>query len=301
MANKGLCGKRWPEIRAAFEQCAGPLGGDDVAVTRGRNHAIALASEAARAGYRRLVSIGGDGTFGEVLNGVIEDDRPIAPDLVLAQIPAGTSNEICRSFAGGSLSQACRAVVSGRTRPIDVFRVEAESDAGASVTRYGCILAIAGGPATISWRAQKTPLLKRIGPLSYVIVAAVTSLTYVPRLLHVRIDEEAEQSLPLWGLMLCNFPGAGEKLLLAPDADPGDGKLDLVLLGNFGRWDCLTRVVPKLGDGSYLSHPKIALRRVNRLELRCDRPVRADVDGETIGHLPMSVSLLPFQMQVAAS
>jgi diacylglycerol kinase family enzyme len=247
------------------------------------------------------VSIGGDGTFGEVLNGVIADDRPVAPDLVLAQIPGGTSNEICRSFARGSLADACRAIASGQTRPIDVFRVEAESDAARRVTRYGCVLAIAGGPATISWRAQKTPLLKRIGPLSYVIVAAVTSLTYVPRLLHVRIDEEDEQSLPLWGLMLCNFPGAGEKLILSPEADPGDRKLDLVLLGDFGRWDCLSKVVPKLGDGSYLSHPRITLRRINRLELRCDRPVRADVDGETIGHLPMSVSLLPFQMQVAAS
>ena len=114
MANKGGCGKRWPQIRAELENTLGPLAPDDVAMTRARNHATTLASEAVGAGYRRLVAIGGDGTFSEVLNGVIVDDRPIAPDLVLAQVPGGTSNELSRSFGQRSLADASRAVASGQ-------------------------------------------------------------------------------------------------------------------------------------------------------------------------------------------
>ena len=83
MANKGNCGKRWPHLLAELESNLGPLAADDVAMTRSENHASLLAREAVGAGYRRLISIGGDGAFSEILNGVISDDRPIAPDLVL--------------------------------------------------------------------------------------------------------------------------------------------------------------------------------------------------------------------------
>jgi diacylglycerol kinase (ATP) len=300
MANKGSCGRRWPQIRAELESTLGPLAAEDVAVTCARNHATKLASEAVGAGCRRLVAIGGDGTFSEVLNGVVADDRPIAPDLVLAQVPGGTSNELSRSFGQRTLAEASRAIASGQTRAIDIFRADAKGYSGHHVTRYGFLLAIVGAPATISWRAQRVPLLKRLGPVSYVIMTAVTSLTYGPRLYRVQIDDEAGQSLPSWGLLLCSFEGAGEGLMLAPGADPSDGKLDLILLGNLGRWESLTRVVPKLGDGSYIAHPKISRRQATRVTIASDRLVRADVDGESIGQLPMSIALLPFRLNVAA-
>jgi len=124
-------------------------------------------------------------------------------------------------------------------------------------------------------------------------------LTYTPRLYRVQIDNEAEQSLPLWGLLLCSFDGAGEGLMLAPGADPGDGKLDLIVLGNLGRWESLI-MVPKLRDGSYIAQPKISRRHATRVTIASDRQVRADVDGESIGQLPMSVALLPFRIKVAA-
>lgn len=299
MANKGNCGKRWPQIRNELEKHLGPLDDNDIDMTRERNHAIALAQLAVSAGYRRLISVGGDGTFSEVLNGVISDDRPIAPDLVLAQLPGGTSNELSRSFGQLSLAEASQAIASGRTREIDVFRADAKGYSGNQVTRYGFVLAIVGAAATISWRAQRVPLLKRLGPFSYVIMSAFTSLTYSPRPYRIKIDDEAEQRLPMWSLLLCSFDGAGEGLMLAPGADPGDRKLDLIMVGELGHWEALTKIVPKLGDGSYLDHPKVSRRHATRVSIDSDRMVRADVDGESIGQLPMSVSMLPFRLKVA--
>src|SRR5258708_30692319 len=119
--NKGSCGKRWPQMRAELEKTLGPLAAGDVVMTNARNHASVLAREAVGEGYRRLVSVGGDGTFNEVLNGVIANDRLIAPDLVLAQMPGGTSNELCRSFGQLSFADASRAIASGQTIEIDIF------------------------------------------------------------------------------------------------------------------------------------------------------------------------------------
>src|SRR3982751_2283536 len=145
MANKG---KRWPQIRAELEKHLGPVGDDDITMTHAPNHATKLAQGAAGAGCQRLISVGGDGTFSEMMNGVISNDRPMAPDLVLAQLPGGTSNELCRSFGQLSLSEASKAIAMGHTRDIDVFRADARGYAGNQVTRYGFVLAIVRAAAT---------------------------------------------------------------------------------------------------------------------------------------------------------
>ncbi|WP_065752593.1 hypothetical protein [Bradyrhizobium paxllaeri] len=41
-------------------------------------------------------------------------------------------------------------------------------------------------------------------------------------------------------------------------------------------------------------------RHASRITIDSDRMIRADVDGESIGHLPMSVTMLPFHLKVAA-
>jgi diacylglycerol kinase family enzyme len=235
-----------------------------------------------------------------MMNGVIADDRPIAPDLVLAQMPGGTSNELCRSFGQLSLGEACKAIAMGHTRNVDVFRADASGYCGGQVTRYGFVLAIIGAAATISWRAQRVPLLKRLGPISYVLMTAFTTLTYNPRAYRIRIDDEPEQKLRMWSLMVCSFDGAGEGLMLAPGADPADRKLDLIMVGDLGHLEALTQIVPRLGDGSYLAHPKVSRRHASRISIDSDTMVRADVDGESIGRLPMSVRMLPFHLKVAA-
>jgi diacylglycerol kinase (ATP) len=299
MAKKGNCGRRWPRIRAELEQQLGLLQSIDVVMTQRPEHATSLARDAIAAGYRRVISVGGDGTFHEILNGVIADDALIAPDIVLAQIPAGTSNELSRNFNQHALVDAVRAVASGHTSTIDIFRAEATGRSGDPVVRYGFIFAIVGAAATISSRANQLPLLKRLGPISYVIMTAVTALSYSPRQYRIEVDGEAEQCMPLWGALLCSFEGAGKGLMLAPGACPSDGKFDLVTLGDLGRWESLAKIVPNLGDGSYIRHAKIGRRLVSRVRFSSDRHVQADVDGESIGQLPLTVRLLSHRLRVA--
>jgi diacylglycerol kinase (ATP) len=58
------------------------------------------------------------------------------------------------------------------------------------VTRYGLIVTMIGVAATISWQAQRVPLLKRLGPVSYVIMSAITVLTHKGCQYRVRIDDD---------------------------------------------------------------------------------------------------------------
>ena len=251
-ANKGNCARRWPQIKAELEKNMGSLSQADVVMTRARSHASDLAREAAADGCDRIISVGGDGTLNEVLNGLIVDNARLLPTSCWHRFRAGhptscrARSAICRlpMLAGPRSRPACVRWTSSASRPGHIR--------GRPATRYGFVLAIAGAAATISWRAQRTPLLKRLGPLSYVIMTVITTFSYAPRTYRIAFDDEAETSQKLWSVLACSFDGAGEGLALAPGADPADGQLDVITVGDVGRWEALTQIALKLADGSYL-------------------------------------------------
>ena len=93
--------------------------------------------------------------------------------------------------------------------------------------------------------------------------------------------------------------GQGRDCGLAPGADPADGQLDVITVGDVGRWEALTQIALKLADGSYLSNPKTMRRKASRVAIDSDDFVLADVDGENLGKLPMRIEMLPFRVSVA--
>ncbi|MEU7973998.1 diacylglycerol kinase family protein [Micromonospora sp. NPDC049089] len=76
-----------------------------VRYTRRRGHAVALAREAAAEGVDLVVTLGGDGTVNEVVNGLMTaepptrgDDAPMAERLpALATVPGGSTNVFARA------------------------------------------------------------------------------------------------------------------------------------------------------------------------------------------------------------
>jgi diacylglycerol kinase (ATP) len=301
-ANKGRCGKTWPAIKQRLEAVLGPV---DASVTTARGAGSTLARAAFANGCRRFVSVGGDGTLNEIVNGLVADDRLIDPEIVVAQIPAGTSNAVARAMGhaglGPSADAAYAALAGTATRPIDLFRADSVGADGASQTRYGFLLATLGAPATVGLRAAAVPLLKRLGPLAYVITAVATALTYRPREVSIRIDGGTIRRELMWGAMICSSAGAGEGLLLAPGAIIDDGKIDLIAMGALTRREALLEIIPKLADGSYSRHVKVTRDLLEDVHIQTREPTPVDVDGEPVGFSPLRVRVLREKLRIAVA
>jgi diacylglycerol kinase (ATP) len=85
----------------------------DLAVTEGPRHGIELAEEAARAGYSPIISAGGDGATGEVVNGL----HRARPDGVLGPLgvmPLGTANDLVHNLGLLDLKEAARVIAARR-------------------------------------------------------------------------------------------------------------------------------------------------------------------------------------------
>lgn len=296
-AAKGRMARRWPWYRARLEAVLGPL---DVAFTGRAGDATRWASEAARSGVERFVVLGGDGSVNEVLNGMLSSGVD-ASSLTLSPMPAGTGNDSCRGI-GVPLdpAQAIAALAIRRTRPLDVMRVELSGLDGAPVTRHGLILVSFGAPAAISRDASASRWMKRLGRIAYYLATPAVVLRYAQRATRIAIDDAPAEERALFGGMIAGLPNGGGGMKLVPPARPDDGLLDMVELGRIGRVEALLKLMPKLYDGGHMAHPSVSLRqgmRSVRLESG-DAETLVDVDGETIGRLPATVTVRPNAIRV---
>ena len=71
-ANRWNAKARWPEAAAALKAAGVEY---ELAVSERRRHVIELAEQAARQGFSPIIAAGGDGTIGEVVNGIARAAR----------------------------------------------------------------------------------------------------------------------------------------------------------------------------------------------------------------------------------
>ena len=291
-ANKGAAARRWAGIEAELAKRLGPIA---PLFTAAPGHASELARAAIAAGARRLVAVGGDGTVNEVLNGMLDrDGRLSAPDSVLCPVPAGTANELCRAL--GHLArpgQAFDAAASGSSRAVDLFRASCTGLDGRPTGRFGYLIVSLGAAATISHRTSRSMWLKKLGQIAYFLMAPVVTLGYRHRDVAISIDGAPAETRKIFTAMIGNTENGGGGMRLVPGAEFDDGILDLLEIGDIPRIALLLNVMPKLFSGDHARHPKVRMARGTSFRFESPTDTLVDVDGETVGRLPLEVSVLP--------
>lgn len=299
-AHKGAAAKRWPAIRAELEKRLGPF---EPSFTEAPGHATFLAREALTRGARRFVAVGGDGTVNEALNGLLEPSgRLTEPDAVLCPVPAGTANELCRAL--GHLREpalAYDAVVGAGTRAVDLIRIRCVDLAGRPVDRFGYLIASVGAAATISHRTSQSRWLKKLGEIAYLLMTPVVTLGYRLRDVSTSIDGAPATTRRVFTTMVANTENGGGGLRLAPGALFDDGLLDLVEVGELSKLAILLDVLPKARGGTHVLNPKVRTARGTSFRFEAAVETLVDLDGETVGRLPLDVSVLPRAFNVGVA
>lgn len=202
-----------------------------------------------RAGSRRIVVAGGDGSLHAVIRALHR--RRELVDKVLGVIPLGTGNDFARGV-GLPLDPADAAyvVLSGQVRPVDLLVDEVGEivvnsvhvGAGAQASRLGAVMKNALGSVGLG--------RVNLGRLGYPLGAAVTGLRPPTLRLRVKVDGEVVHDLdqPLLMVALGNGSHVGGGAELTPDADPRDGRIDVMISGAMGPMSRLAYAV-RLGQG----------------------------------------------------
>ncbi len=251
-------------------------------------HATQAARDALLGGERYLVAAGGDGTVHEVVNGMIEDGRPLAADAVLGVVAAGSGCDFVRSFGlPGDAVRAARHLAGDRVRPIDVGTVTF-TDSAASVTRCFVNIAEAGlGGAVVARAARLSPLLRGA---RYACGFWLTLPGFRPATVRLDADGEAFEWRAFNVVVAnCRFYGGG--MQISPKSQPDDGALDVLVMAG-PKSDAFTGL-PKVYRGTHLPHRNIAELRAARVRIAADPPFQIEADGETLGTTPATFEIIP--------
>lgn len=291
----GRTGRTWPAIAAALRDAGLSF---DSALTTARGEATVLARQALAEGWPVVVAAGGDGTIHEVVNGFFDDAGvALGASARLGLVPLGTGGDFRRTFAFPTDVAAAAAVLrGGKIRRIDLGRVTFERFDGTRGLRIFCNIADAGLGGEVVHRVNNGV---RLGPgrLTFLLASAVSLLTWQNRRLRVEFDGETEE-LTAQQAVVANARYYGGGMCIAPHAEPDDGLLDLVLVGDVGRLQNLQLMGP-LRSGTHLDGRfPITSRRVRRVTVEAEGAVRLDVDGEQPGRAPATFEVIPGALEL---
>ncbi len=243
-------------------------------------------------GFEALIAVGGDGTFSEALNGFLEAAPEQRAGAALSTWPAGSGCDLARHFGLGRRGTLEALLARPLLRRLDAGLVEFTGAQGPE-RRYFANVVTVGLGGEVARRVEREG--KRLGgKLSYLAAAAKEIARAKARELSLVVDGKAEAPAGYHLLAIANTSTTGGGMLVAPGADPFDGRLDLVAVGALSRAELLLRL-PTVYAGRHVGTRGVRTRLVSRLAARpaAGDEVWVNVDGEAVGRLPAAFTALP--------
>ncbi|MBI3204646.1 MAG: diacylglycerol kinase family lipid kinase [Myxococcales bacterium] len=298
-AGAGVAARKIPAISRALEGVDLP---HDVVQTRAPGDARRLLDDARADGVTCVAVVGGDGTLNEVAQAYLDPNGKPVPGPELALIPAGTGGDFRKTFElGDGVDQAVRRLCDSQPRPLDLGALELVADDGERVVRAFINIASFGIGGLTDRIVNQTP--KWIGGRAAFFSGTLRAMfAYRNAPVRVTVDGEPFHEGPIFNVAVANGRFFGGGMMIAPDADPSDGRFDVVVLGDLGRAETVS-LSPKIYRGTHPEHAKVHVTRGSVVEaapLVSSRHVLIDMDGETPGRLPICARVLPGALRIRA-
>lgn len=256
-ANKAL-----PQIQSIFEQAGFHV---SVHITTGPGDCTQVVAQMARQ-VDVVVCCGGDGTFNETVNGLLQSGA----DTPLGYIPAGSTNDFAASLLlPGNLLEAARAIAEGTPQYYDIGMVN---------DRYFSYVA-SFGAFTRSSYATRQSVKNRIGFLAY-LFSGVTDLFRLRSVaIEAELDGEQIRDKFLFGAVSNSTRMGGIFKLDPKRVDMADGKLELMLIRKPKNPIELVRCLRDLLRRRYDCR-MITFRSVSQVRFHCPKGMVWTLDGE---------------------
>lgn len=272
-------------------------------VSQKRGDVARLARSATLAGCGSIIVIGGDGTFFEAVNGVMGPVEPGAAagaakdGPAVGLIQAGRGSDFGRSAGVPSdVNAACARLIAGRTTAFDLGHVSYQSFEGDTRRRFFANSAGLGFDAEVALRANAGSR-NLGGTIPYLNSLLRTLVSYSNKAIEVSLDGGEPVLSRVNSFVVANGQFFGGGMKIAPNASLSDGMFDITVLGDLTKPD-LVRNVPRVYDGSHLTHPKVSTARATTVHVTSPDRTLLQADGEVLGMVPVTFRIVPSALRM---
>ncbi len=250
IANPASGRGRGSRIIPRIQSLLSESGAGELRTTSARGDERAVVARALDDGFDTLVALGGDGTWSNVANAIL--DSGDASSVRLGLLAAGTGNDFAKTIGAPvhDARETIRLAVDGPDVAVDVGRIE--------------------NLDTIRWLT---------GPALY-FCAGLREIFRYPGF---EVDLESESGDRIRGrqliVIIANAKNFGGVFQLAPQASAVDGQLDAIAIGNAQPTRRL-RLFVAAARAAHLGEAEVRTSRSPVYRLRFDTPPAYETDGE---------------------
>ncbi len=274
---KGL--KNWPQISTLLYNANIDF---EPHFTLRKFHAIELAFEAIKKGFRHIIIVGGDGTLHETVCGLMMQKEVPSKEVLLTLFAVGTGNDWMRMFGiPKTFNEVITAIKNGKTFLQDVGRVE-YTESKVPQVRY---LSNVGGVAYDAAVCRSVNRLKNKGYRGtwlYVRSAFIEAVRYKSQKATIKCDGEVvfDDKLFTATIGIGKYTGGG--LSQTPLAVADDGLFDMTIIPQMNRIRLFTRFRTLYNDNIYNING-VTLNRGKVIEIESPGEISLELDGEILG------------------
>ena len=260
----------------------------DVQPTEAPKHAIELAKQAVLSGHHMVFAGGGDGTIGEVANGLV------GTDTILAPIPMGTTNSFARELnypmptwpQRHRLRDVMQALSNGRVQAVDVGYNVGDGKNG----RFWLMWSGVGADSHLVHALEPRPTWSRkMGRVGY----SLQGLRELPKFksIHAKVQVDGktfEDEYVLIEVTNCRYYAG--LLPMNPHAKLDDGLFEIRLFKGHGTIQTLSYVA-QLMLHRPLNPERVILLKGRSVHVDVQQKIGCHADGDQAGYAPLNSEL----------
>ena len=264
--------------------------GYEVRLTQGPGDAVGIAAGAV--GFNTVLALGGDGVIHEVVNGLMRLPKSARPQLGV--IPLGSGNDYARTLGmvKNDVEGAFAQLVRGTVRDLEVGRVNGVHFM--QTLSFGLDAAIALD--TTERRAANT---SQEGEALF-ITSGLKILSRAKDGFSCTASFDGEKPVDLKTLIFAMQVGPtyGGGFRICPNADPGDGLLDVCYNVKKPLLPHLLALFGLARSGRHARSRVVSLRHVRHVELDFAEEPPCQVDGEQLKGTHFTIDVVPRALRV---
>jgi YegS/Rv2252/BmrU family lipid kinase len=292
-AGKGKGKKDWTRISGLFEKEKLSI---TPTFTERKGQAIEIVHEGLTAGFRKIISVGGDGTLNEIIHGIFTQNICPPLEITVGMIPVGTGNDWGRMFGIPLIYNGSVRVIKENKLMLHDVGLIRYFNGELREKRHFINIAGLGFEAAVVKRTNIQKDKGRANKAIYFLNLLISLITYRNTKVDLVIDD-MKTTCDVFSINVGNGRYCGGGMRQTPEALPDDGLLDITVIKSMGRIEII-RNLQILYDGTILSHPKVDGYRSNNLRVYSDSILYAEADGETLGHTPVEFSVIPSAIKI---
>ena len=267
-ASRWLAQKRLPEAEAALKTAGVDY---EVVISDYAGHGIILAAEAVQQGFDPIIAAGGDSTYNEIVNGLMEAAGDSPSKTTFGILPMGTANDLAANLGiPNDLNAAAKIIAVGNSRLMDVCRVNDRHFVNNSAI----------GMETAITVIQMN--MKRVHGVFRYILATLVGISRNPQW-HMKLEwDDGEFQGPVTLVSVGNNPRTGGVFYTVPHADAFDGKLSFIY-GSAPTRRQIIRLLPRMfkpAEGNITESPAIHEVHSTWLRVHTEPGTPVHSDGE---------------------